>query len=77
MAVLFSETQRDTWGHKKMAGLPMFAGQTRHSTEARSAWRERLLTWLKSEDGRLWKENREERLHPQDENVPPELAEDV
>ena len=55
---------RDSWGHKKMPALPLFGAQLRHGTEARSAWRDRLLEWLKSDDGKLWSASRDKRLDP-------------
>ena len=63
------EFVRDSAGHKKMGGLPLFGNQLRHAGATRSAWRDRLLDWLKSEDGKSWQVQRDMRLSQADENA--------
>ena len=73
---------RDAWGHKRLRPLPLFKNEVQHSAATRSAWRDRLVDWLKTGDGKAWKEKRNARCNPNcpeggDESVAFDLALDV
>ena len=63
---VYGALQRDQFNRKLQVALPIEQGQLRHSSATVSVWRDRLQSWLQSDEGKAWNTRRGEFLTAQD-----------